>query len=46
MQEENSLTEYGALQPCANSVREVSLFLILFLEDAREDRLFIMTFFL
>ena len=41
--EESSLTEYSALQPCANSVSEVSLFLILFLEDAMEDRLFIMT---
>lgn len=41
--EENCLTEYNALQPCANAVSEVSLFLMLFLENAMDDRLFIMT---
>lgn len=41
--EENCLTEYSALQPCANAISEVSLLLILFLEDAIEDRPFIMT---
>lgn len=41
--EENCLTEYSAFQPCANAISEISLFLILLLEEATEDRLFIMT---
>lgn len=41
--EENCLTEYSAFQPCANAISEISLFLILLLEEATEDRPFIMT---
>lgn len=41
--EENCLTEYCAPQQCANAMSEVSLFLMLFPENAMEDRLFIRT---